>query len=296
MATGEPKTNDSAPLLSVDGLQVGFSKDGEVEPVLRGVDLSVAPGEILGVVGESGCGKTVFSLSLLGLLPPAGRVKAGRVLWNGRNLLGLQESELRAVRGGQIAMIFQNPQMALNPVFSVGKQIAAVLRLHRSLDRREAKIEAVRLLETVGFPDPTRRFHDLPQELSGGLCQRAMIAMALGCRPSLLIADEPTSSLDVTIQAQIIELLLDLRRVHNMAILLISHDLGVVAQACDRVAVMYEGRIVENASASALYARPTHPYTQLLLDSVPIPDPSLRRDATRNRAAGRRKKLGPDPV
>lgn len=268
----------TANLLNIDGLQTAFIvKGGPAAPAVDGVDLSLAAGEILGLVGESGSGKTVLALSILRLVPPPGKVIAGRVLWKGRDLAALRGKELQAVRGSEIAMIFQNPHLSLNPVYSIGRQIAAVLRLHRGLGRREAKQEALNLLERVRFPEPGRRFDAYPHELSGGLCQRAMIAMALGCRPSLLIADEPTSSLDVTIQAQIMDLLLDLRASTGMAILLISHDLGVVAQACDRVAVMCRGKIVEEAPAVDLYREPRHPYTRLLLDSVPVPDPTRRR-------------------
>lgn len=271
-------TNRTAALLEVSGLRTAFpAKGGPAAPAVDGVDLAVAAGEILGLVGESGSGKTVLALSILRLVPSPGKVIAGRVLWKGRDIAALRSKELQAVRGSEVAMIFQNPHLSLNPVYSIGRQISAVLRLHRGLGRRDAKLEAMNLLERVGFPDPARRFDDYPHELSGGLCQRAMIAMALGCRPSLLIADEPTSSLDVTIQAQITDLLLELRASTGMAILLISHDLGVVAQACDRVAVMSRGKIVEEAPAVELYREPRHPYTRLLLESVPVPDPTRRR-------------------
>ncbi len=289
MTTHAPQIASRGPvngLLAVEGLRTAFFlKGGHVAKAVDGVELSVAPGEILGLVGESGSGKTVLALSILGLVPSPGRVVEGRVLWRGTDLAVLREREMQAIRGSEIAMIFQNPHLSLNPVYSIGRQIAAVVRLHRGLGRREAKEEALSLLETVRFPEPGRRFHDYPHELSGGLCQRAMIAMALGCKPSLLIADEPTSSLDVTIQAQIIDLLLELRETAGMAILLISHDLGVVAQICDRVSVMSQGRIVEEGAVSDVYRSPEHPYTRLLLDSVPVPDPARRRQARSNRSS-----------
>jgi len=265
------------PLMRVRNLRVEFPVRGQgTLTAVDGVDLDVNEGEILGLVGESGCGKTVLSLSLLRLIEKPGRIKSGQVLWNGRNLLGYDEAEMRSVRGRQIAMIFQNPQASLNPVHSVGGQLVAISRLHQHLSPYEARAEALRLLKLVQIPDPERAMSSFPHQFSGGMCQRIMIAMALSCRPRLLIADEPTSSLDVTVQAQIMDLLLRIRDEFGMAILLVSHDLGVIARMCDRIAVMYLGRIVESAGAIALYSSPKHPYTQALLQSVPVPDPTRR--------------------
>jgi peptide/nickel transport system ATP-binding protein len=263
------------PLLDVRGLKVQFGKDRPLT-VVDGVDLAIAPGEIVGLVGESGCGKTVFSLSLLGLVASGGRITEGEVRWRNRNLLACEEKELRTVRGKEIAFIFQNPQSSLNPARTIGDQLVSVLRLHRNLSKSEAWAEALRLVGIVRLPGAEQALRAYPHQFSGGMCQRVMIAMALSCQPKLLIADEPTASLDVTIQAQIMDLLLDIRREFGMAILLVSHDLGVIARMCDRIAVMYLGRIVELARSHDLYRSPKHPYTQALLRSVPVPDPSRR--------------------
>ena len=268
------------PLLRAERLSVSFPLDGG--QVLRAVDevtLEIAPREIVGLVGESGSGKTVFALSLLRLAPPPGRITAGRIWWKGRDLLDLTRREMRAVRGRQIAMIFQDPQASLNPVRSVGAQMEAILRLHRAMKRPDARDEAVRLLRLVRIPDAERRLAQYPHEFSLGMCQRIMIAMALACRPDLLIADEPTASLDVTIQAQIMDLLLEVRDRFGTSILLISHDLGVVAGLCDRVNVMYLGRLIETGSAAEVYSSPGHPYAEALLASVPVPEPGRRRPA-----------------
>lgn len=260
-------------LLDVKGLSVHFDVKGQgILRAVDGVDFDIRKGEILGLVGESGCGKTVFSLSLLRLISPPGHISRGQINWVGRNLLDLSNKEMRLVRGKEIAMIFQNPQSSLNPLYSVGAQLISVIRLHREMSKEQAKNEALRLLRLVEIPDE-RRMHDYPHQFSGGMAQRIMIAMALSCQPKLLIADEPTASLDVTIQAQIMDLLLEIREKFQMAILLVSHDLGVIAKMCDRTAVMYLGRIVEIAPAEKLYHSPMHPYTQALLKSVPIPDP-----------------------
>jgi oligopeptide/dipeptide ABC transporter ATP-binding protein len=224
-------------------------------------------------VGESGCGKTVAALSILRLIPAPGRIVGGSITWNNRDILSLSARELRSMRGREIAMIFQNPQMALNPLFTIGDQITTVLQLHQDLDKKTAQEKAKTLFETVRIPDAEKRFYHYPSQLSGGLCQRVMIAMALACRPHLLIADEPTAALDVTVQAQILDLLLEIRDRFRMAILLISHDMGVVARMCDRVSVMYLGKIVERAGADELFAQPKHPYTEALLKAVLIPDP-----------------------
>jgi peptide/nickel transport system ATP-binding protein len=240
--------------------------------VVRGVSFTIGGGgrgEILGLVGESGSGKTITSLAVLGLVPPPGRVTAGRILLEGTDLLALPPAEMRKVRGGRVAMVFQEPATALNPVYSIGFQIVEALRLHRRLTRREAREEAVRLLERVALPDARRRLDDYPHQLSGGQRQRAMIAMALAGRPDLLLADEPTTALDVTLQAQILELLMDLRDDLGLSVLLITHELGVVAETCDRVVVMKDGEAVESAGVNELFRSPAHPYTRELLSALP---------------------------
>jgi ABC-type dipeptide/oligopeptide/nickel transport system ATPase component len=271
-------THDHLSRLDVRRLCTSFQMDHSRRlTAVDGVDVSIGPGEIVGLVGESGSGKTMLALSVLGLVPPPGRITDGEIWWRGRDLRTLTERQMRTVRGREIAMIFQNPQLSLNPVFPIGRQLVAVLRRHHALSRVAARNEALRLLDQVGIPDCARRFTDYPHQLSGGLCQRVMIAMALGCRPALLIADEPTSALDVTIQAQILDLLLEIRETYGMAVLLISHDLGVIAQVCDRVSVMNRGVIVEDGSVTKIFAAPEHPYTRRLLESVPIPDPTRRK-------------------
>ncbi|HKQ23355.1 MAG TPA: ABC transporter ATP-binding protein [Burkholderiales bacterium] len=257
-------------LLEVDGLQTYFfTRDGVVHAV-DGVSFSVASGETLAVVGESGCGKSVTSLSILRLIAtPPGRIVAGRVIFEGRDLLALNEDEMRAVRGDAISMIFQEPMTSLNPALTVGRQIAESLVLHRGLSQNDAMAKAVEMLRKVRMPEPERRIRQYPHELSGGMRQRVMIAMALACGPRLLIADEPTTALDVTIQAQILELIRDLARETGAAIILITHDLGVVAEMAQRVLVMYAGRKVEEAAVDELFARPRHPYTRGLLGSMP---------------------------
>ncbi len=256
-------------LLQAERLTTIISQgNGRERRVVDGVDLSIRSGEILGLVGESGSGKTMFSLSLLALLPPSGRVVAGRLHWKGQEVDLSSLEDRRRLRGRQIAMIFQSPQAALSPVHSVGYQIGAVLRLHHRLSRREARGAALRMLEDVGVVDPEARLKAYPHELSGGMCQRVMIAVALACKPALLIADEPTSNLDVTIQAQILRLLRQVCSRFGMTVLLITHDLAVVAELCDRVAVMYQGRIVEEGSVADVYARPRNPYTRHLLTSA----------------------------
>jgi peptide/nickel transport system ATP-binding protein len=259
-------------LVAIRGLAVSF--DGAA--ALRGIDLDIAPGEAVGLVGESGCGKSVTWLAALGLLP-ARAVVAGSVRLGGEELLGAPPPLLDRVRGGRVAMIFQDPVSSLNPVHRIGRQIAEALSLHRGMDRSAAWAEVTRLLDQVGLPDAARRREAYPHELSGGQNQRVMIAMALAGRPELLVADEPTTALDVTIQAQILDLLRSLRRETGMALVLISHDLGVVADMVDRVAVMYAGRIVEQAPASRLFAAPVHPYTQGLLGALPPLDGPRRR-------------------
>lgn len=262
-------------ILKIKGLKTEFKlKKERILKAVDGIDLDIKPGEIHGVVGESGCGKTVTSLSILRLITYPGYVSGGEVLWNGHDLLKLSNQEMRKIRGKEIAMVFQNPQGALNPLYTIGDQMRAIIRLHRSISKREAEKDAIRLLRIVKLPDPEKRIHDFPHQLSGGMCQRVMIAMALSCQPKLLIADEPTAALDVTIQAQIMDLLLELREQFQMAILMISHDMGVVAKMCDRISVMYLGKIVEESDVKTLYSSPMHPYTQALLKAVPIPDPN----------------------
>jgi peptide/nickel transport system ATP-binding protein len=252
------------PLVALRRLSVEF--DGQ--PALRGIDLAVAPGEAVGLVGESGCGKSVTWLAALGLLPGRASV-SGSVRIGGQELLGAAPAVLERVRGGRIAMIFQDPASSLNPVHRIGRQVTEALRLHRGLTGAAARAEARRLLDQVGIPDAARRLDAYPHELSGGQNQRVMIAIALAGRPELLVADEPTTALDVTIQAQILDLLAALRRETGMALVLISHDLGVVAETCERVAVMYAGRIVEEAPVERLFAAPSHPYTRGLLGALP---------------------------
>ena len=256
-------------LLDVRGLQTSFhTRDGVVRAV-TGIDFHVDRGEVMGLVGESGCGKSVTSLSILRLVAPPGRIEAGEVIFDGVDLLRLREREMRGMRGERISMIFQQPTSSLNPVYDVGWQVGEMLELHRKMKRREARDRALELLSMVGIPDPRRRLDAFPHELSGGMAQRVMIAMALACEPELLIADEPTTALDVTIQAQILDVMRTLQRETNTAMILITHDLGVVAEMCDRVAVMYSGEIVEESGVANLFAEPKHPYTRGLIGSVP---------------------------
>jgi oligopeptide/dipeptide ABC transporter ATP-binding protein len=256
-------------LLEIQGLKTYFhTRDGVVKAV-DGIDLHVDRGEIVGLVGESGCGKSVTSLSIMRLVPPPGRIESGRVLFDGVDLLTLPRSRMGDLRGDRISMIFQQPTSSLNPVFQVGFQVGEVLEIHRNMTRRAARSRAVELLERVGIPDPERRAKAFPHEMSGGMAQRVMIAMALACEPELLIADEPTTALDVTIQAQILDLMRGLQRDLGTAIVLITHDLGVVAEMASRVAVMYAGEIVEQADVRTLFDQPKHPYTQGLISSVP---------------------------
>ena len=258
------------PLLEVEGLRTAFyTRDGVVHAV-DGIDFHVDRGEIMGLVGESGCGKSVTSLSIMRLVAKPGRNEGGRILFDGQDLLTLSDEEMRHIRGDRISMIFQQPQSSLNPVWDVGKQIAEVLELHRGMKRGAARDRALDLLKMVGIPDPKRRLDSFPHEMSGGMAQRVMIAMALACEPELLIADEPTTALDVTIQAQILDLMRNLRDETGTAIILITHDLGVVAEMCDRVAVMYAGEIVEQSDVTSLFRRPKHPYTQGLIASIPV--------------------------
>ncbi|MEP7358343.1 MAG: ABC transporter ATP-binding protein [Anaerolineales bacterium] len=246
-----------------------FTEDGTVRAV-DGVDFTVRRGEVLGLVGESGCGKSVTSLSIMRLVGVPGKVMEGEIIFDGQDLLGIPENDMVHIRGNRISMIFQQPQSSLNPVFKVGDQIAEVLDIHRSLGRDAGWARAVELLKMVGIPDAERRAHAFPHELSGGMAQRVMIAMALACVPELLIADEPTTALDVTIQAQILDLMREIRSKMQASIILITHDLGVVAEMCERVAVMYAGQIVEQSEVTALFAAPKHPYTMGLIGSIPV--------------------------
>jgi len=259
-------------LLDVRSLSTYFHTDEGIGRAVDGVSFHVDTGETLALVGESGCGKSVTSLSIMRLVPVPGRVEAGEVLFDGRDLLKLAEKEMRHVRGRRIAMIFQEPMTCLNPVFTIGSQIVEAIQLHKPQPRKAARAHAVELLELVGMPEPSRRFRDYPHQLSGGMRQRVMIAMALSTSPELLIADEPTTALDVTIQAQILELLEDLRRKLGMSMILITHDLAVAAQVADRIAVMYAGRIVETAGVRELFANPRHPYTRGLFRAIPRTD------------------------
>ena len=257
------------PLLSVEDLRVQFATARGTVYAVNGISFDIAPGETLGLVGESGCGKSVTSLALLGILARNGRVSSGRALFDGQDLLKLKDSELRGIRGREIAMIFQDPMTSLNPVLTVGRQIREVLKTHFGLKKDEATRRAGVLLDQVGIPSAELRLKDYPHQFSGGMRQRAMIAMALACEPKLLIADEPTTALDVTIQAQILDILRALVSERNTALILITHDLGVVAGMCERVHVMYGGLIMEAGPADSLFARPRHPYTLGLLQSVP---------------------------
>jgi peptide/nickel transport system ATP-binding protein len=260
----------ATPLLEIEDLRTWFFTSDGVVRAVDGVSYSVAPGETLAVVGESGCGKSVTAMSVLRLLPsPPARIVSGAIRFEGRDLLTASEAEMRKIRGNEISMIFQEPMTSLNPVLTVGRQIAETLELHQGLSAADAQSRAVEMLETVRIPEAKRRADEYPHQLSGGMRQRVMIAMALACKPKLLIADEPTTALDVTIQAQILELMLDLKEKVGAAIVLITHDLGVVAETAQRVVVMYAGRKVEEASVADLFARPMHPYTRGLMGSIP---------------------------
>jgi oligopeptide/dipeptide ABC transporter ATP-binding protein len=276
MSQTAPSQNEI--LLEIQDLETHFVTDAGTVRAVDKVSLTVRKGETLGVVGESGCGKSVTALSVLRLIPnPPGRVVGGKILLEGRSLLDLPESEMRKVRGGSISMIFQEPMTSLNPVFTVGDQIAEGIRLHQHLSKRDSWNKAIEMLRLVRIPDSDRRVKEYPHQMSGGMRQRVMIAMALSCNPQMLIADEPTTALDVTIQAQILELLSQLKDELGMAVMLITHDLGVVADTAARVAVMYAGRVVEEASVLDLFANTKHPYTQGLLASIPRIEKAERR-------------------
>ena len=257
-------------LIQVKNLQISFKYDGVMTPVIRGVSFDIKRGETLGMVGESGSGKSVTSREIMRLIatPPA-RIDSGEILFEGRDILKMSDDELRSIRGNRISMIFQEPMTSLNPVYTCGDQIMEVIRLHKGVSKKEARQMAIEMLREVGVQSPETRVDCYPHELSGGMRQRVMIAMALSCSPALLIADEPTTALDPTIQAQILQLIKDMKKKLNMSVLFITHDLGVVAQNCDRVVVMYAGKIVEVAEVCELFDHPAHPYTQGLIMSIP---------------------------
>lgn len=257
-------------LLEIKGLQTEFISKGRTIPAVDGIDMSIGKGEIIGIVGESGCGKSVTSLSIMRLLPKTGvSIKAGEVLYKGKDLLSLTDEEMRKMRGNELAMIFQDPMSSLNPVRTIGFQLSESVMLHRRYSSKEARAHAIDVLKKVHIPRPDKIIDEYPHQLSGGMRQRVMIAMAMSCEPDLLIADEPTTALDVTIQAQILDLMLELRDRQGTSILFITHDLGVIAELCERVFVMYAGQIVEEAAVGTLFDKPSHPYTQGLLKSTP---------------------------
>ena len=261
---------DMVPLLEVKGLGVEFQTRGGTAHVLEDIQLHIQRGETLGLVGESGCGKSITALALMRLIPqPPGRITSGQILFDGQDLLQLPEAQMRRVRGNRISMIFQEPMTSLNPAYSVGDQITESVRLHQGLNAKDGLARAVEMLEAVGIPDALRRVHEYPHQFSGGMRQRVMIAMALACQPDLLIADEPTTALDVTVQAQIFDLIRDLRERSGTAVLLITHDMGAVAEMTDRVAVMYAGRKVEEGPTDVVLSNPCHPYTQGLIACAP---------------------------
>ena len=256
-------------LLEINGLQTQFPTRAGLVKSVNGVSFHIDEGELLGLVGESGCGKSITALSIMRLIAEPGRIAGGSIKFKGEELTTASDDRMREIRGNDIAMIFQDPMTSLNPVYTVGEQIAEALRLHRKLNKKQAWDAAIEAMKEVSIPSPERRVNDYPHQLSGGMRQRVMIAMALACDPELLIADEPTTALDVTIQAQILELLDDLRKTRKLAVLLITHDLGVIAETADRVCVMYTGKIVEESGVDEIFAKPKHPYTQGLLKSVP---------------------------
>jgi len=261
------------PLLAIRGLKTCFFISGGTARAVDDVDLTIQKGDTLGLVGESGCGKTVLALSIIRLVPsPPGRIIGGRILFKGRDLLEIDSEEMRQIRGNEISMIFQEPMTSLNPVYTVGDQISEAIQLHQKLNHRQAKEKSVEILDLVGIPDPFKRFKDYPHQMSGGMRQRVMIAMALSCQPDLLIADEPTTALDVTIQAQILELIESLKEKIRMSVIMITHDLGVIAETAQKVSVMYAGHVVEEAPVKDLFHAPLHPYTIGLLESLPRMD------------------------
>ncbi|SDN24136.1 peptide/nickel transport system ATP-binding protein [Paenibacillus sp. yr247] len=262
-------------LLEIKGLKTYFYSDDGVVPAVDGVDITVHEGETVGIVGESGCGKSVTSLTTMRLTP--GKVVDGSITFNGKDLLSLSDNEIRAIRGNEMAMIFQEPMTSLNPVFTIGQQIGEAVEIHMRHSKKKAKEHAIKMLKLVGIPRPEQIVDEYPHQLSGGMRQRVMIAMAMSCNPKLLIADEPTTALDVTIQAQILDLMRELKAKNNTAIMMITHDLGVVAEMCDRVIVMYSGKVVEETDVVTLFTNPKHPYTQGLMKSIPKLDSDEKR-------------------
>jgi oligopeptide/dipeptide ABC transporter ATP-binding protein len=284
VAVGEPAAMPARTVLQIEDLQTHFFLGVGTVRAVDGVSYVLRSGETLGVVGESGCGKSVAALSILRLVAnPPGRIVGGAIRFEGRNLLELGDAEMERIRGNEISMIFQEPMTSLNPLFTIGRQVSEAIALHQGLSRREAMNRAVEMLRQVYIPEPERRVHAYPHQLSGGMRQRVMIAMALSCNPKVLIADEPTTALDVTIQAQILDLMRELQATYGTAIILITHDMGVVAENADRVVVMYAGRKVEEASSGDLFDNPGHPYTKGLLGSIPHLDTAARSDVRRAR-------------
>ena len=284
-------------LLDIRGLKTYFDTDDGLVQAVDGVDLAIGHGETVCVVGESGCGKTVTALSVLKLIAmPPGRIAGGKILWQGRDLVPLDADEINQIRASEIAFVFQEPMTSLNPVYTIGDQISEVIQLHQKLSRRAALERAIEMLALVQIPNPSRRVHDYPHHFSGGMRQRVMIAMALSCNPKLLIADEPTTALDVTIQAQILDLLQDMKSRFGMSIMLITHAMGVVAEVAQRVAVMYAGKVVEEAGVDRLFAGPRHPYTQGLIRSIPRIDLAAARKRRLETIAGTVPKLIDPPV
>jgi peptide/nickel transport system ATP-binding protein len=274
-------------LLEIRGLRTHFATDDGIVHAVDGVDLTIDRGETLGVVGESGCGKSITALSVLKLIPmPPGRIVDGRILWRGRDLVPLGPPDMQKIRSKEIAIVFQEAMTSLNPVYTVGDQIAEVIRLHERLSRRAARDKAVEMLRLVHIPNPERRVRDYPHQFSGGMRQRVMIAMAISCNPALLIADEPTTALDVTIQAQILDLIAEMKSRFGMAVMLITHAMGVVAEAAQRVVVMYAGKVVEEAPVGELFSQPRHPYTQGLIRSIPRIDTAATRKSRLGAIAG----------
>ena len=270
-------SSETSPLLEIENLSTFFHTEDNIVKSVRNVDLAIHKGETLALVGESGCGKSVTALSVMRLIPtPPGRFESGRILFKGQDLLQTSKAEMQNIRGNEISMIFQEPMTSLNPIFTIGNQIMEAIRLHQDKTESQARELALQVLRQVAMPSPESRIDQYPHELSGGMKQRVMIAMAIVCRPALLIADEPTTALDVTIQAQILELLDQLRKETQMAILLITHNLGIVAQYADQVAVMYSGKVVESAPVEELFSSPVHPYTRGLLNSLPKDSPSTK--------------------
>jgi oligopeptide/dipeptide ABC transporter ATP-binding protein len=265
------------PLLDIQDLKVQFFTDEGIVRAVDGLSFSIEKGKTLGIVGESGCGKSMTALAVMRLIPPPGKIVSGKIIFNNQNLLDLSDSEMHKIRGGKISVIFQDPMTSLNPVFTIGDQISEAIQIHQRLPKQKAKEKAIQMLEKVKIPNPVERCRAYPHQLSGGMRQRAMIAMALSCNPSLLIADEPTTALDVTVQAQILDLMKDLQKEFQTSIILITHNLGIVADVCEDVMVMYAGRAVEKAPSQILFKNPKHPYTAGLLTSLP------RLDETQNR-------------